>query len=446
MEQNFIIKGQNQDLFSHHDTHESYMNSTANLGQALSGERHYPLKQVHELAGRSTDSFEGPETEQHNCDYYDQDNHTIPSDQVARMQKNQNEVSMRNLAHNYSDKSVQRVSTNQSQRLLANNYSIAEEAVGFFNQSTYGRRAGRVDRATNTTKLNLNTPRRSRKRRREQGMRHSSIKEVRNTSKSRSRSRSRHGKQCRSASAPKKHAKMYNDLNSRQYTIKKGRIVRKTNSPKDRMGRTSHGYGRIRSAKPRSQSPKIRRRHQSGEPFKPLYSVRDIMVHLGLQNLAHLFTDKGLTQASQLCLLDDRRLKQMLMPPHARRALLEYMRKFERHIRAIAKARMFQSWEQQRTRGPDRSFTFAGRGPQFHVYRPSRARPIRQPPMRFKTVGRGQTAQRGNRKPNVFQELEKSMKNKNYLLQPSMFAHTLSNESTIRTRGNCINVQVKSIK
>ena len=66
--------------------------------------------------------------------------------------------------------------------------------------------------------------------------------------------------------------------------------------------------------------------------------------------------------------------------------------------------------------------------------------------MRFKTVGRGPTVQRGNRKPNLFQELEKSMKNKNYVLPPSMFANTLSNESTIRTRGNCINVQVKSMK
>lgn len=66
--------------------------------------------------------------------------------------------------------------------------------------------------------------------------------------------------------------------------------------------------------------------------------------------------------------------------------------------------------------------------------------------MRFKTIGRGPNVQRGHREPNIFQELEKSMKNKNYLLPSNMFAHTLSNESTIRTRGNCINVQVRSIK
>ena len=110
------------------------------------------------------DSCEGRRPDQQHNALFDQDTHTFPTHHLGRAQ-DQNEVSMRNLAHNYSEKSVPRLSTTQSQRLVGNNYSIAEEALGFFNQGSHVCKASRVDRATNTSKLDLSTPRRSKKRR-----------------------------------------------------------------------------------------------------------------------------------------------------------------------------------------------------------------------------------------------------------------------------------------
>ena len=63
--------------------------------------------------------------------------------------------------------------------------------------------------------------------------------------------------------------------------------------------------------------------------------------------------------------------------------------------------------------------------------------------MRFKQVGRVKTLSQAARKPtDTLEEIEELQRQTNYLQNPAMFGKTLSNESTIRTRGNCINVQV----
>jgi len=84
------------------------------------------------------------------------------------------------------------------------------------------------------------------------------------------------------------------------------------------------------------------------EPFKPFYNVRDIMTHLKISNLSHIMTDNGIELTSQLCLKNDIDLKKMLMPLSARRLILNYMKKFEKHIKAINNARIYQTLEQQR--------------------------------------------------------------------------------------------------
>ena len=73
------------------------------------------------------------------------------------MNLNQNEVSVANLVRDCSDKSVHRASTGNSQMLIANNYSIAEEIQGYMmNNGTipsHKRKTSQIDRGTNTSKV-----------------------------------------------------------------------------------------------------------------------------------------------------------------------------------------------------------------------------------------------------------------------------------------------------
>ena len=65
--------------------------------------------------------------------------------------------------------------------------------------------------------------------------------------------------------------------------------------------------------------------------------------------------------------------------------------------------------------------------------------------MKFKSVGRADRSLKRNKRPvaDNLADLEKQiMKQSTYESNQAMFTKTLSNESTIKTKGNCINVQV----